>query len=307
VLKQITGKSIADLDVAFRAYLDIRLAPYKGTFKLPTRGFDDTTKLEIAVDAAPKDAKVRANLALGYYYAGDPDKAGTTAQAALALDPKQPIARYIEAEVALRGGDAKRAEALYTGLATDGFDSYDLRTRLAQIAEQTGNTADVEAQLCAAKKLDPERSYPYQQLAELYKKTGRLRDALAELEHYAVLEQMELAPLKGLVTEYAKLGEWAKVRTYGEMATFVEPADPEVLAALGRAYLELGDGAHALFTFDTALLLVPPPRRPALVHLGRANALLAMGKPKDARVALGLALKTEPENADALALKAKLK
>ena len=49
--------------------------PYAGTFKLPTRGFDDVTKLEIAADAAPKDAKAKANVALGYYYGGDADKA----------------------------------------------------------------------------------------------------------------------------------------------------------------------------------------------------------------------------------------
>ncbi|MEO8552705.1 MAG: tetratricopeptide repeat protein, partial [Kofleriaceae bacterium] len=48
VLKAITGKSIAQLDIEFRKYLEIRLAPYAGTFKLPTRGFDDVTKLEIA-------------------------------------------------------------------------------------------------------------------------------------------------------------------------------------------------------------------------------------------------------------------
>src|SRR5262249_15797672 len=79
VLRQITGKTIAQLDSDFRAYLDIRLAAYKGTFKLPSRGFDDVTKLEIAADAAPRDPKARANVALGYYYAGDADKAGAAA------------------------------------------------------------------------------------------------------------------------------------------------------------------------------------------------------------------------------------
>src|SRR5262249_22093371 len=102
VLQAITGKTIAQLDADFRKYLDIRLAPYAGTFKLPTRGFDDVTKLEIAADAAPKDARARAHVALGYYYAGEADKASDAAKAALALDAKQPIARYILAEVALR-------------------------------------------------------------------------------------------------------------------------------------------------------------------------------------------------------------
>ena len=307
VLQLITGKSIAQLDGEFRAFLDRRLKPYLGTLKLPTRGFDDVTKLEIAADAAPKDARARANLALGHYYGGDADKAIVAAQAALALDPKQPFARYIVAEVAMHKNDAAKAKGLIVGLIADGHDNYDLRSRLAQLAQMDGNTAEVEKQLCAAKKLDPERSYPYQELSQLYKKAGNIQKSLVELEHYAFLEQMELAPLKELISEYGKLASWAKVKTYAEMAMFIAPHDPEVLAALGRSSLETGDGAKALFTYDTMLLLKPAPRRPALVHIGRAKALLKVGKKADARAAVALAAKTEPEHPDVLELQAKLK
>src|SRR6476620_10665630 len=83
VLKTITGKTIAQLDTDFHAYIDVRLAAYKGTFKLTTRGFDYVNKLELAVDAAPKDGTARARVTLGHCYAGDAEKAGATAQAAL--------------------------------------------------------------------------------------------------------------------------------------------------------------------------------------------------------------------------------
>ena len=76
---------------------------------------------------------------------------------------------------------------------------------------------------------------------------------------------------------------------------------------LARAYQELGDGAKAIFTYDTMLVLTPPPRRPALVHIGRTKAYLAMGKKADAKAALAQALKTEPENAEALQLKVQVK
>jgi tetratricopeptide (TPR) repeat protein len=307
VLQAITGKTIAQLDAELRKYLDIRLKAYAGTFKLPTRGFDDVTKLEIAADAAPRDAGARASVALGYYYAGDPEKATSAAAAALALDPKQPIARYIQAEIVLHQGDTARAKAVYQGLAADGHDSFDLRSRLAQIAQGEGKIDEAEQQLCAAKKLDPERSTPYQELAQLYEKAGQLPKALVELEHFAFLEQMDLAPLKKLVVEYGKLAAWPKVRTYGEMATYINPSDPDILAGLGRAYLELHQSGKALFTYDTMLLVTPPPRRPALVHLGRVRALIALGKTADARAALAQAMKTEPENAELLDLKAKLK
>jgi tetratricopeptide (TPR) repeat protein len=307
VLKAITGKTVAQLDADFRAYLDIRLAAYAGTFKLPTKGFDDPTKLEIAVDAAPKDARAHANVALAYFYAGDAEKAGAAALAAEALDPKQPIARYVMAEIAMHEQKFTDAQQIYAGLIADGHDSYDIRTQLARIASANGDRAEVEKQLCAAKKLDPERSYPYEELATMYEKVGQLDKALVELEHYAYLEQMEIAPLKKLVVEYGKLGNWAKVRTYGEMATFIDPQDLDILMGLARANLELGDGARALFVYDTALLAKPAPRRPALIQLGRARAFVKLGKPADAKAALDLAMKTEPENAEILELKAKLK
>jgi tetratricopeptide (TPR) repeat protein len=307
VLTAITGKSIPALDAEFRKYLDVRLAPYAGTFKLPTRGLDDVTRHEIAADAAPRDAKLRANVALAYYYGGDAEKAAAAAQAAVALDPKQPSARYILAEVALHKGDSARARQLFRGLAADGFDSSDVRARLAQIAGADGDSAEQEKQLCAAKKLDPERSHAYQELAQLYERRGDSARALAELEGYAMLEQMEIAPLKKLAAEYGKRGNWAKVRTYAEMATYIMPQDPEVLAALGRASVELGDGARGLLAYDTMLLLTPKPRRPALVHVGRARALAALGRRAEARGAVAEALRSEPENAEALALRAQLR
>jgi tetratricopeptide (TPR) repeat protein len=307
VLKAITGKTVAQLDVDFRKYLELRLAPYAGTFKLPTRGFDDVTKLEIAADAAPKDAKAHANVALAYYYGGDADKAGAAAAKAVALDPKNAIARYIQAEIAVHAGDAAKAKQLYAGLVTDGHDSYDLRARFAQLAQEAGDAAEVEKQLCAAKKLDPERSYPYEALAALYKKQNKRAQYLTEMEHYVYLEQMELAPLKELVLEHQKDESWAKVRTFGELALYISTQDPDILGALGRAYLELGQNDRALYSYDTMLLIKPAPRRPALVHLGRAKALHAMGKKADAKAALAQAMKTEPENAELLELKAKLK
>ncbi|MFN0246768.1 MAG: tetratricopeptide repeat protein [Kofleriaceae bacterium] len=307
VLQIITGKTIPQLDTEFRAFLDVRLAAYKGTFKLPTRGFDDVTKLEIAADAAPKDGKARAHVALGHFYAGDADKAAQQAQAALVLDAKQPIARYILAEVALHKNDPDRAKAMIGNLIADGIDNYDLRTRLAQIGQNDKDDAEVEKQLCAAKKLDPERSYPYQELFNLYKKQGQMPRALVELEHYAFLEQMELAPLKELISEYAKIANWPKVKTYAEMALYIAPHDPEVLGALARSSLEAGDAATALFTYDTMLIMKPAPRRPALVHIGRTRAFLVQGKKAEARAALALAQKTEPENADVLLLKNQIK
>ncbi len=307
VVQAITGRTVAQFDADFRKYLELRLAPYRGTFHLPTSGMSDLVELEKAVSARPKDALTHARLGLGQYYAGEADQALAAAEAALALDQRQPIAMYVAAEVSLRTGGAPRARELYEQLIATGHDSFDLRSRLAQIAQDEGRADDFEKQLCAAKRLDPERSYPYAELAELHKAAKRPEQALAELEHYVMLEQMQVAPLKELAAGYAKLGRWAKVRTYGEMALYIFPSDPELLMLLGKAYLETGGAKQALFSFDSALLITPTVRRPALVHLGRARAYLALGDKPKGRAALTLAAKSEPAHAEVLELKALLK
>ena len=307
VVEKITGRTVAQFDADFRTYLELRLAPYKGTFRLPSSGLSDVLALEIAADAKPRDAVAKARLALGHYYAGDADKAAAAATAALSIDPKQPIAMYIMAEVNLRTGGADKARQQFEQLVTTGHDSFDIRARLAQIAQAEGRAGDVEQQLCAAKRLDPERSYPYQELSELYKAGGRTEAALAELEHYVMLEQMQVAPLKELVDGYAKLGKWAKVRTYGEMAMFIFPQDTDLLLQLGKAYLQTGDAKQALYSYDSALLVNPTIRRPAIAHIGRTRAFLALGDKAKAKAALALASKTEPAHAEVVELKAKIK
>ncbi|HLU67429.1 MAG TPA: tetratricopeptide repeat protein, partial [Kofleriaceae bacterium] len=215
-------------------------------------------------------------------------------------------AMYLKAELLLRGGDTPGAKALYESMLETGADSFDLRVRLAQLEVNGGDTARAIQHLCTAKALDPERAYPYQVLAELYERQGKKEEALRELETYVMIEQMQLAYVMKLVDGYAGLGKWGKVRTFGELAIEITLADAELFTTLGRAYLETGAADRALYSYDSALLVKPPMRRPALAHIGRARALAALGRKAEARKAVAQALRSEPENADALTLKKEL-
>ncbi len=302
VIAAITGRSIAQFDADFKAFLGERLAAYQGTFRLPTVGLDDTTALEIALSAKPDDVLTRARLAVGYYYAGDAEKAADAAKTTLDLDPKQPWAIYVMAEVELRANLVDLAREDYEKLIAAGHDSFDIRIQLAQIAKAGGKLPTMISHLCAAKRLDPERSMPYAMLAEAYKEAGKVDEYLIETEHYAMLEQMQVGPLKELVDEYSKRQDWAKVRTYGEMALDIFPSDADLLMTLGKAYLGTGLPDRALYSYDSALVVDPPLRRPALAQLGRTRALLAKGDMKAAKAALALAAKTEPAHLEVLEL-----
>jgi tetratricopeptide (TPR) repeat protein len=201
----------------------------------------------------------------------------------------------------------EQAKVAFERLIAAGGDAYDTRVNLAVLARKQGDVARAIKHLCTAKRLDPERAYPYQELAEIYRQQGDTSAALRELETYVMIEQMQLEPTRKLVDEYAVLGEWAKVRRFGELALDINPADPELLLKLGRAYLETGAADRALDSFDSALTVTPMMRRPALAQVGRARALIAAADRAAARKAVALALKLEPDNKDALALRATLK
>jgi predicted Zn-dependent protease len=191
VITAITGRTVAQFDADFRAYLRCAWRRTRARSACRPTGLDDVTALEIAADAKPKDATWRG-----------PGWRSATSTRATPRRPRpprprrsssikqQPIARYLMAEVTLRSGDEAGARTQIMQLIADGHDSYDLRVRLAELAVSGGDLAGAIAQLCAAKRLDPERSYPYQALAEIYKKQGddrpgagrarALRDARAD-------------------------------------------------------------------------------------------------------------------------------
>jgi tetratricopeptide (TPR) repeat protein len=307
VIKAITGLEVAAFDAEFKKYLEKRLAPYKGTFRVRLQAYQDLTALEKAVAAKPDDAEANANLALGYVVADDGDRAAKAAEKALALDPKNKKAMWAQFEVASHNRDVPGAKAKLRALIAAGGDGYDARLRLGMIAREENDVATAERELNAAKKLDPERSEPYQILFDLYSKSNREADGLRELERYAYLEQMEYGPVKKLTDKHFARNDFAKAREFGEMALYINPFDADLHVTLGETYLALSKPQDAAYEFESALAVDPPLRRPAVAHLGVARAALALKDHARAKKALAEALKLEPQNQQAIALKKKLK
>jgi tetratricopeptide (TPR) repeat protein len=306
VLQTITSLTTADFDAEFRKYLDQRLAPYKGTFKVQLAAYADITALEKAAAAKPDDADMQANLALGYIVAENGDKAQAAAQQALKLDAKNKKGLWAMAEVLGAKGDEGGAREKLEALIAAGGDGYDARMKLARMALAKDDLKEGEAQLTLAKKLDPERSEPYGLLAERLFKANREDDALRELERYAYIEQMEYAPVKKLVEKYTVRKNWPKVREFGEMALFINPYDADLHVALGDAYAATNAPDPAIYEYESALKAEPPLRRSAIAQLGLARVYVGKKDPATARKALQAALKLEPDNAEALALAKKI-
>jgi cellulose synthase operon protein C len=306
VIKTITGQDIPTFDTEFRKYLTQRLTAYQGTFKLSPAGYDDLASWEKEAAAKPADAEALADVAIAYLVAEELDKAVDAADKALAIDAKNKKALWVSAELLLAKGDIAGAKGKLDALIAAGGDGYDARMRLGRIAIHEDNLNDAIAALTKAKALDPERSEPYYALAELYLKKNREDDAIKELEKYVYIEQMEYAPLKKLIGLQQSRKNWAKVREFGEMALYINPYDVDLHADLGNAYIALGKGDDAVFEFESALASDPPMRRPAVGHIGVAWAYVVKKDVKKAKAAVDKALKLEPKNAEALAMKTEL-
>jgi tetratricopeptide (TPR) repeat protein len=306
VIKAITGLDVAAFDAEFRKHLEQRFAPYKGTFKVRLSAYDDPTAAEKAAAATPKDADVQADVAVAYFVAQDADKTKSFADKALALDAKNKKALWVKAELAYVLGDQAGAKLGYQALIDAGGDGYDARLRLGTIAILGGDLTEGQAQLAKAKALDPQRSEPYALLAQAYAKAGKTDDELKELEGYADIEEMDDEPLKRLVDKYAARGDWAKVVKWGERRLDVNPYDTDLHLTLGDAYLAQKQWDKATFEYESALLCNPAPKRPAVAYLGEARAAIGKKDTKAAKRAIDLALKAEPQNAEALALKRQL-
>lgn len=306
VIRAITGKSVATFDKEFRAHLTRRLAPYKGSLHLPTKGLDDIEATKKIAEKSPKSANAQARLALAYFYAGDAKGATKSAKSAIVLDAKNPIALYISGELALKSKELDKAKGHYQTLIRTGNDSFDVRVRLSMLAARAKDKVAFVGHLESAKILDPEKSYPYETLADFYEQEKLPKQMLRELETYVMIEQMSYSHVFKLVTAYAKQKNWGKVVHYGELAVAINPSHGKLQLTLGEAYTKTGANADALFAYDTALLVEPRLRRPALAYLGRAKVLAKMGKKREAAKALQYALDVEPDNAEALKLQSSL-
>ncbi len=307
VIEKITGRPVAQFDKEFRAHLRRRLAPYKGSLFLPVKGLDDLKALEAAAKKSPKSSDAQARLTLGYFYAGKAPEATKASEATLALDANNHIALFVAAELALHAKDADRAKKLFSQLVNSGGDGYDVRLRLSMLAMREKDKKAFVGHLQTAKTLDPEKSHPYEALAEFYNQEGKLEESMRELESYVMIEQMSLGPLLKLMEYYTKAKRWSRVIHFGELALNLDPAQGKVQLGLGKALTEVKRFDEALYAFDTALLIRPRLRRPALAHLGRAKALIGKGDKREAKKALRDVLDIEPENAEGIELSATLK
>jgi tetratricopeptide (TPR) repeat protein len=172
---------------------------------------------------------------------------------------------------AMRADDAREAFlALLNappeqGSAPPGADGYDLRVRLALAEIHRNDLKAAEEHLRRAVAFDPHSTEAVHLLIELLgdaswrgaRDEDRL-DAIATMLH---LEPLHAKLARELVFGLARRGRAAATVEAATLAIFIEPAVPELHAALARALVAVGKTNDAATAIERALALGPPPEQ----------------------------------------------
>jgi Tfp pilus assembly protein PilF len=283
VLERLAGMPAAALDRAFRDELTRRWEGFDKQY-LPSQTLRlPRAAAERAAAATPRDAAAQARLGLARLAAGNRAGARAALAAARALRPTAPEAQaavfFLAGDLALGAQDAEAAASAFTGILALGpaFDGYDARVRLALAELHRHDLAATEEHLRRAVAFDETRVEPHALLAELFAQHGREADRATELEAALRLDPQNATRAKELVLASARQGRSARTLWAAEVATFLDPADADVHAAAGRAYLATGQPAQAARAFERALLFRPAD--PAALHAALADLYTRLGDP----------------------------
>jgi tetratricopeptide (TPR) repeat protein len=276
VLQSLSGGNLAALERAFRDDLIARSSGLRDQF-LPAHAARFTARTPRA-EATPREL---AELGLAQLYDGDARAARATLARALLKKGghEDPTASFLTAELAIQAGETSTAVDELRGLLAAGHDGYDLRLRLAVTSLRNDDEVSTEKHLRRAIELCPTEVEPRLLLMELLDHLGRDKDRAREAEALLLLEPQSATVARRTVLEAAAGGRPDTVVKLAPVATFIDPADANVQAALGRALMGMGRTREARQAFERALRFTPDN---AALHRALADALDKLGETSQA-------------------------
>lgn len=302
VIKSAFGVTPEEYDKGYRAWQLARLSRYKDQyiFSPRARGLDDAKKV---VKDRPNDPDAHVQLALALLHAGKHQDAGKELDAALSIDPRHADAHFVSAKLALGKKDAARASNHLEAMRSTGKDGYVIRMLLADVAEAAEDKTKMRYQLEAAHRFDPSQPDPLKGLFDLAHEAKQEADEIELLRKLAQLEQHDKKIWRMLLEKLVARKQWDEARRIGESAVFVDVTGGSTHMLYARALQATNAHEKALFELETALLTTLKDTEKATAHGLFAQSLLALKKKAEASKHRDEALKLDPENAEAKAVK----
>jgi tetratricopeptide (TPR) repeat protein len=259
VFLTVLGLDLGAFDAQFFAWLDKRLAPLQGHLRLGVSSrAARADELAKAAAESPKDAAKQEQAALGALGKRQLPAARRFAEAALALDPKRPVAllvraNWLEAEGKL--DDARRdLEAILAG----GHDGPQPRKLLAGVAKGQNKPDEAIGHLEKAVALHPTSGELYYLLVKQLDEAGKAHEAYTWRRRTIAVDQNNLALVVALL-EGAE-GEGASkqdILKWGELGNHIAPFDADHHVRFARHLKRLGLLERARFEAASALAIDP--------------------------------------------------
>jgi tetratricopeptide (TPR) repeat protein len=302
VFRRALGITPAEFDVRMRAWLNRRLSRYDTQFVPDSHG----PSLEIAranLKKDPQDPRKQIDLALALAAHRDLDSADQAVSAALTENSIDPDAHFLRAKILRARRDASGARQELLGMVRRGHDGYAVRMMLADLAIEAKNRDAARFEFHIAHEFDPSMVEPIQALYDLAHKDKRDAEALDWLRLAARLDQHDRKTYRLLLEGLIAAGQFAEARVVGESALFVDVENHAIHSLYATALSRTGAHANAVFELDSALLCNPPRPEAAAIQVQLAKEHLAMGNRAKAKSAQEEALRLDPSNVEASALK----
>jgi tetratricopeptide (TPR) repeat protein len=302
VLLQAFGLSPDAYDARFREWALARLSRYDGQYIFDVKAVpvDDA---RAAVAAAPESATAQVSLALALLRAKKGTEAEAAVDEALRLSPKDPDAHFLAAKLAKVSKNPAEAEKHLLAIRAAGGDGYAVEVSLAEVARDRHDPSSERAALERAHRYDPSQAEALHGLYDLAVAEKRDADALGALREIAGLDQHDRRGYKLLLEKLVERGQWDEARRVGESALYVDVHDASLHVGYARALAEGGDHETASFELESALLCEGTPEEKATSHALLARERLRLGDAAGARSHRDEALRLDPKNAEARALK----
>jgi tetratricopeptide (TPR) repeat protein len=278
VLEALAGMPAAAVDEAFRAHLQDRLGSL-------VRQFLPGTSARYGEPPASEPTGPPARIAeAGLRELVEGDRPG--AQAALGRararpgGADDPVVEFLSADLALESDEPQRARRELLALDRKGLPSYDLQVRLGLVAVQLHDEDEALVRFRAAAELAPGSVEARTLLAEQLRAMGKEDERLKVETEVLRLEPQTAALAKRVVLGHARAGHVGLAAELGRMALFIDPDDPDLHAALGRALAAQDKSLPATRAFEQALLFGPTDPRP--LHRALADLYEKLGDTRKA-------------------------
>ncbi|MDY0004560.1 MAG: tetratricopeptide repeat protein [Polyangia bacterium] len=316
VIPAITGLTTAEFDKRFKAWFLQEHRHYQKGFDPYAAVVVPLEELEKRAKAAPKDARAQANLAVGLFARRQAGPMGKAMEAAKALDPKEPVMRFLEAELAAAKGDHGAARTAFEGLRKGGSDGYAVRMRLGALAAKEKQWPVALGHYQAAKGFDPERVEPFDARIRILAQQKKDAEVLGEMIGLAALKEGDGSLHYSILVRADKLGRHDIVRRFGQKALEIQPMNLVLHEKYAWALKAGRQHRQAIFEFESALASIPetmPPEardkmrsKEAWLYLGKAETFVTMRELSRAREALSKALERDSNFARALELRRRI-